>query len=252
MNAENKSSIPFSPKPVQTLGEQIAEQFVQALVNGSIKPNDKLPSEQILAEQFGVSRKTMRDALSDLREKGFIKSKQGKSGGSYICDFSYDQLVLALSKTISFKINIDETSLEDIEEVRKLIEVFCAGKIADAYKSGESNTKIFLEEKSPNSNFNKECDKFFNFHISIGDASKNVFLSQIISCIHLILSTVFASSFYPINAREDAYPEHLALYNAITSGDRKKAEAEMLSHILKTNKRIQEEIAKKYDCLDEI
>lgn len=245
MNVNRTCRKYFSPEPILTVGEQISAQFVQAMVNGTLKPYDKLLSEKNLAAQFGVSRKTIRDGLLNLQMKGLIKSSRGKMGGSYIQDFPYSKLAEILGERFFFQLKLSDITLDDIEEVRKLVEVYCARKAADAYGSSDGNIQPLFEENSLEVSFDKKCNSFFNLHLSIGKASGNHILAQIVNLINLILSTVFVSSIYPSNAKEEAYAEHEELYNAIISGDQKRAESEMLVHILRTNQRIRTNRAEK-------
>lgn len=233
----SRPKVPFAPQRVLTLGEQISIQFVHALVNGSLKPHDKLPSEIELADQFGVSRKTMRDALEDLRKKGFIKSSPGKSGGTYICAYSYDQLASAVGKTLSIPLNLEDISLEQIEEVRMIIEIYCADIITEKINADKSSVNFSLMTESEH-HYTQPHDCFFDFHTSIAKETDNPILTSIITSMHLILSTLFASEIYPVKEKRDAYNSHLKLYNALMSGDKEIAEKEMREHILITNQLI--------------
>src|SRR2546427_8671551 len=60
------------------LYEQIVEQIEQSIVKGALKPGDQLPAERELAEQFGVSRTAVREAVKALREKGLVEAFSGR------------------------------------------------------------------------------------------------------------------------------------------------------------------------------
>jgi len=60
------------------LYEQIVEQVEQAILKGELKPGDQLPAERELAEQFGVSRTAVREAVKALREKGLVEAFSGR------------------------------------------------------------------------------------------------------------------------------------------------------------------------------
>ena len=64
------------------LYEQIVEQIEQSVQRGDLKPGDQLPAERELAEQFGVSRTAVREAVKALREKGLVEAYPGK--GTFI------------------------------------------------------------------------------------------------------------------------------------------------------------------------
>ena len=65
-----------------SIGDQVYQQMKDQIVNGEWKAGDRLPSENELAEQFGVSRVTVRGALQKLAALGLIETKLGD--GSYV------------------------------------------------------------------------------------------------------------------------------------------------------------------------
>ena len=64
--------------------EEIAAQIRTELAKGQLKVGSRLPSERALAEQFGVSRNTLREALRSLEHAGLIRLQKGATGGAFI------------------------------------------------------------------------------------------------------------------------------------------------------------------------
>src|SRR6516162_7805948 len=82
---------PFTPvgdKPVykavctSRLYEQIVQQIEDSILKGALKPGDQLPAERELAQNFGVSRTAVREAVKALREKGLVEAYSGR--GTFI------------------------------------------------------------------------------------------------------------------------------------------------------------------------
>ena len=71
-------------KAVQSsrLYEQTVKQIEESILKGELKPGDQLPAERDLAQQFGVSRTAVREAVKTLREKGLVESYSGR--GTFI------------------------------------------------------------------------------------------------------------------------------------------------------------------------
>ena len=71
-------------KPIKrvSVGEQVFTQLKELLVQGEWKPGEKLPSENELAAQFGVSRITVRQALQKLGALGLVETRLGE--GSFV------------------------------------------------------------------------------------------------------------------------------------------------------------------------
>ncbi len=65
---------------------QIEEDIKKLILSEEIKPKDRIPSENVLAKQYGVSRQTVRKALSDLENEGYIYAVHGS--GTYCSDAS--------------------------------------------------------------------------------------------------------------------------------------------------------------------
>jgi GntR family transcriptional regulator len=72
--------------PGTTAHSQIERWFMDAIARGDLAPGDRLPREQDLAESFGVSRMTLRQALAGLGKRGVIKRVPGRSGGTFIVE----------------------------------------------------------------------------------------------------------------------------------------------------------------------
>ena len=74
----------FSPVPVRNAFEVTVERLADAIRLGVLMPGGRLPSERDLAEVFGVSRVTLREALKALREVGLLESRPGRGGGTFV------------------------------------------------------------------------------------------------------------------------------------------------------------------------
>ena len=108
----------FKPFKQLRVSEGISEQIKQSILLGQFKPDDKLPSERELAEQFQVSRVAIREALRILELSGFIVTRQGITGGAFVTDLSFDRLIDAFLDL--FKAG--KISIPDMNHVRILVE----------------------------------------------------------------------------------------------------------------------------------
>jgi len=64
--------------------EQIVRRIGEAIGAGLLAPGERLPAEQDLAARLDVAPMTLRQALAILREAGFIETRRGRSGGSFV------------------------------------------------------------------------------------------------------------------------------------------------------------------------
>ena len=64
----------------------IVEQIRDAIFSGELKPGDRLPPEKDLAENFGVSKASLREAFRALEALGMLEIRQGMAGGAFVSE----------------------------------------------------------------------------------------------------------------------------------------------------------------------
>ena len=74
----------LGPIPMQTAGERIAERIVTAIALGEFVPDQRLPTERDLAAMLEVSRTTVREALQRLQAAGYVSTRRGRAGGTFV------------------------------------------------------------------------------------------------------------------------------------------------------------------------
>jgi DNA-binding FadR family transcriptional regulator len=111
--------------------EEIANQILEAMYRGDLKPGDKLSSENKLSETFGVSRVTVREALRYLEQLGVIEVRQGAKGGSYVRKMDMDEVASQMEKAL----HITGITLDQISEVRFLLEEIIITRLIDCTDS---------------------------------------------------------------------------------------------------------------------
>jgi GntR family transcriptional regulator, transcriptional repressor for pyruvate dehydrogenase complex len=98
-SSQNPSGITapvFRPIRSQRAFEEIATQIRAQLAEGKLRVGNRLPSERALAEQFGVSRNTLREALRSLEHAGLVRLQKGATGGAFITEASGDAIATGL------------------------------------------------------------------------------------------------------------------------------------------------------------
>jgi DNA-binding FadR family transcriptional regulator len=99
----------------KTVVDQAKEQIGKLITSGMYKPGDKLPSEQELANQFGIGRSSIREALKIFQNLGILEARVPK--GSFVSDRSRIS-----SEAISWSILLGDNDMWDILELRQVIE----------------------------------------------------------------------------------------------------------------------------------
>src|SRR5437870_13803806 len=93
------------------------------VVAGTLPPGSRLPNEEVLAREFGVSRATLREALRSLAAQDLIRTAKGAGGGSYVTLPSVEGVSSFLHSSITLMADANDVSLENLLEARELLEV---------------------------------------------------------------------------------------------------------------------------------
>lgn len=117
-----KKQLPFRQLTKTRLYQEVAEQIKEAILDGHLKPTERLPSERDLCEMFGVGRPTVREALRVLDNMGLIEIGAGVKG-STVKDVDITQYMEAVRQQMSHLIKVNEETIRELWEVRKYIEL---------------------------------------------------------------------------------------------------------------------------------
>src|SRR5437899_10611972 len=112
----------FTPVHQARASGEIVSQIERAIFSGALSPGDRLQSERELAEQFGVSRITVRDALRGLEARGLIRVKVGATGGAFVAEANVDRV----AESISTMIQLKRMTLSELAEARTVVEAATA------------------------------------------------------------------------------------------------------------------------------
>jgi DNA-binding FadR family transcriptional regulator len=154
--------------------EEIANQILEAMYRGDLKPKDKLQSENELCTVFGVSRVTVREALRYLEQLGVIEVRQGARGGSYVREMDMDEVAGQMEKAL----HVTGITLDQLSEVRSLLEEIIITRLID-YTDCEKYFDRMEETITIAEKFLKEGDEEkrlianINFHTIIAEMTNN-------------------------------------------------------------------------------
>ena len=154
--------------------EEIAEQIRQELAARRLRVGDRLPPERALAEQFGVSRNTLREALRSLENAGLLRLQKGATGGAFIRESSGDAIIMGLRDMF----HLGAIRPEHLTEARVMIEsiaVRAACERATAADIEALNANIAAAEKAAREkiSFYEQAAIHLDFHRVIARATKN-------------------------------------------------------------------------------
>lgn len=225
-------------KPSTRLSDQIAERITLLIQEQNMQAGDRLPSERDLAEQFGVSRPPIREAIRMLASQGLLITKHG--GGTYVQTNDWDWPTQAIAP-IGELINSDPFYRYDVLEARQALESSTAWHAAlradekDKEHIQRCFDQMLAHQKSGDMDLSAKADA--RFHLAIAEASHNVVLLQVMQGLfNLVLSTVEESRrtmfrFNDPKTIEQLTAQHEALMHAIFAGDPEKASQVIHQHL---------------------
>ncbi|TBU82771.1 transcriptional regulator PdhR [Pseudomonas daroniae] len=219
------------------LSDDIVAQLETMILEGTLRAGERLPAERALAEQFGVSRPSLREAIQKLVAKGLLVSRQG--GGNYVVE----SLGSTFSDPLMQLLESNTDAQRDLLEFRHTLEGSCAyyaalratdidrGRLAEAFDRlqdcyGRAGEVTRAEEGAADA----------NFHLAIAEASHNaVLLHTIRGLFDLLKRNVVTNigGMYALrgDTRGMLMAQHRALYDAIMQGRAEDARALSNQHI---------------------
>jgi DNA-binding FadR family transcriptional regulator len=218
----------FKPVKQPRVSEAVFDQLKEAILSNDFKAGDKLPPERELAERFQVSRVAVREAIRALENSGFVSIRQGAAGGAFVTDLTFEQLVSAcLDLYMARKISVHE-----LHQVRILIEPEVA-RLATLKANPESRQRLlqaYEGEHPPGASLMADIASATKVHFVLAEMCGNRFFEAIINSV-LKLNAVIIEELKPHPPYSIHPPgSHLALVEAVLSGDPEAAADAMRNH----------------------
>ena len=214
--------------------EDVIEQIKNLILEGNLSPGDVLPTERELAQSFGISRGTLREAFRILEREGLIEVRPG--GGRFLSkalDVAEDR-----SRIID---NIERATIMELLEARELFEtgiVELAAKRATAEDIAEIEA-AFDKWGQIDLEADDRSGPDQAFHLSIAKATHNVVLINMIELhMDLLQRTLNRTADIP-GRKSEVYEEHLLIMQAIKDRDPVKAKLALLNHLNRVKENIQ-------------
>jgi GntR family transcriptional regulator, transcriptional repressor for pyruvate dehydrogenase complex len=221
----------FSPIIPGRISGLIVEQIRSLIAAGRLAPGDRLPSERDLAEQFGVSRVTVRDALRALEATGLVEIKVGSGGGAFL---------QAPSSTVAGQGMADML----------LMSALSPEEVAEARLMLEMNTVLLAVQRATDENIaelRSICDQSaellkagqydvhlsWDFHDGLAKATQNPAIELITRSFRGALSMARVRAREGLAAPERTVREHTKLVDAIEARDAERARSVLVAHLVR-------------------
>lgn len=225
----------FQPIKDRRVFEEIVRQLEDSIVAGRLGPGDRLPSERELAQQFGVARTSVREALRVLEALGVIGARPGSERGAMMISSSGN----AFRDVLRFQLALQQIRISSLIEFRIVIESWAANAAAQHPGKGEVSGLRSLVQAMNESELGATEFHVLDseFHLSIARMSRNELLVLVLEGARSAIERAMRQALimagradWPL-ARARLVTEHDGIVSAIEAGEPGKAAELAASHI---------------------
>ena len=221
-------------QPRKSLVATVQAQLQQLIIDGTFAVGDCLPSEGALAEQFEVSRTTMRDAVSALVEKGFLVRKHGK--GVFVINKS-ERVVVDSLRNLMMR---DNYTVAEFMETRRIIECQIAALAAirateDQVQQMKSLTAHMIMDTHV-ADIHEYAKDDVAFHLLLATAAQNRILFSFVRAIKPMLVQMVERVVQSGGKVERDSHFHERIIEAICAKDPVLAQQRMNEHLTASEK----------------
>jgi len=220
-------------KTAQTrIYHDLVSQIQDAILDGKLKPGDKLPPQRELVEKFQTSRASLREALRVLEHKGLIEVKLGINGGAVVKDMNTEQI----TEDLSLLMQHQKISFDQLAEFREGVEGCIAALAAKQARKKDINwlKKLLAKAQKHIEAWDSEWKDFLQvdleIHIALAEISGNPVYFAVIRMVHEnMLEKLF---FKDEQSLKENYQALCDIVDAIEHGDADRARSLVQDHIV--------------------
>lgn len=224
-----------------SLVDSVVDQVQHLIAVGHLESGDRLPKENELVEQLGVSRTVLREALSRLEATGLVTIQRGR--GMFVADASG---VASCARLIQNAMTLTGKDLAQFMEFRRIIECQAARRAAELARPEElaELESLCLTMNHPDLDFMESVRLDFQFHLRIVKMSGNQLMVSALGVIQEFIMTTMVKSTPNPRDHERSRNVHKQMIDAIRTGNPDVAETAARAHMDLSEGSLQEREAK--------
>src|SRR5215470_10386253 len=230
----NESLAPLGDKPVYKvvrtarLYEQIVQQIEDSILKGALKPGDQLPAERELAQNFGVSRTAVREAVKALREKGLVEAFSGR--GTFITNGTTQ----AIRQSLDLMSRIgQQEGFTHLAELRRILEpeiaALAAVRIEEQLLATMRESVAIMDRSLEDPDAYIEAD--LDFHLALAEAAANPLVLSLLDSIVGLLREQRLKIFRIDGGPQRGQFHHKRILAAIEARDPERSRDAMRAHL---------------------
>ena len=225
--------MPFQKVQSPKIAERVTDQIEHLILNGILRPGQRLPSERELAERFGVSRPSVREAVAAMEEDGLLVSRA--NSGIFVADALNSLFSESLTKLFSKH----ERAIFDYIDFRRDIECVAADYVIKhgSPSDFEVVNQAFLRMEAAHSAGKRadEAQLDAEFHFSIIEAGHNVVMLHMMRAMYEMLANGVLfnrkAMFAQKTSRAELLDAHRRINDAIQARESEEAQRAIRDHL---------------------
>ena len=231
--ATRRNNRPERPR-IRGASEQVAVEIQHYMQDEGLGPGDFLGREEDLANEFGVSRPTLREALKLLASGNLIRATKGPKGGIFVAHTAAQGMSHSLSDAVAMMLETDAVSLDELLEARMLLEVPLAGLAAQQVDEEMLRRlrRAVAETSADPDNGDLIASTGVEIHRMIAGASGNRMIHALTSWVFDVFQPSLVEVLEPAVVPAAIAAHHEALLAAVETGDPTLAERAMKDNLL--------------------
>nr|WP_275983302.1 FCD domain-containing protein [Propionivibrio soli] len=223
-----------SPRPaVARISDTVAAELEKRILEGSLKPGKRLPSERDLAAELGVSRPSVRAAIQQLAARGFLVTRHGE--GTFVTD----RLQAHFADPWQEMLQGQPLLQRDLLEFRQMLEGQAAALAADRATDADLERLDAAYQAMEAAYAGKDMvaciDTDVAFHQVIAEAAHNVLIGHLSASLMRVIHGHISHNLEHLQARPQRWgqlqDQHRAIWQAIHDRDPEAAGRSARSHI---------------------
>ncbi len=220
----------IDPANPADLSAQIAQAIRNAIVSGELIVDERLPSESELADQFQVSRPTVREALKRLAAQSLIRTQRGATGGAFVNRISFEDAYSQQITTSTLLLSMNAVSFDTACEARYALERACAALSAERRTADQLATmraEIFRQAQ-PGLTDEAFCASDVAFHRALVDGADNPVLSYQLAGAVEAMQPLMNMITFTARSREEIIALHTKIADALEERDAPSVDATLI------------------------
>ncbi|MBF3851512.1 FadR family transcriptional regulator [Burkholderia pseudomallei] len=241
--ADPESQATFSPIKTKRAFEEVCDQIRREVAAGKLRPGDRLPPERDFAEQLGVSRTAIREAMRSLENAGLVRCYQGMGGGAFIRERDSSVVTQAVSDMVMLG-QIPSSSVTEarIMLTEQAIRLACIRATEDDLDAIERDIDK-AEELTLAGNFSRRGSYITEFYRLLASATHNQVIVMLVESLSELVRAQMAQ--VSVKPRKDFIAVRRSVLRHLRTRDADAAAAEIRKHLERLDRYIQDDLEEK-------